>query len=105
MVPGPQGEQGPAGPTGPTGPQGPIRPAGPGGSGDVSALVEEVQKLREIVNALSPRVDKHDEMIHKLAQMKRWGTSSSPFKETENLVPFTNKNMYDAIDAAELNSL
>lgn len=107
-VPGPQGEQGPTGPggpAGPAGPQGPIGPAGPGGSGDVSALVEEVQKLREIVNALSPRVDKNDEMIHKLAQMKRWGTSSRPFKETKNLVPGWDNDMYGAIDAAELNSL
>ena len=71
----------------------------------MSALVEEVQKLREIVNALSPRVDKNDEMIHKLAQMKRWGTSSRPFKETKNLVPGWDNDMYGAIDAAELNSL
>lgn len=102
MVPGPQGEQGPAGPTGPTGPQGPIGPAGPGGSGDVSALVEEVQKLREIVNALSPRVDKNDEMIHKLAKLKRWGTEINEFHETDNLTHGHYGDMYGAINDTEL---
>ena len=71
----------------------------------MSALVKEVQKLREIINILSPKVDKNDEMIRKLAQLKRWGTSAAPFTETENLAPITEPNMYDAIDAAELKSL
>lgn len=105
MIPGPQGPQGDPGPVGPTGPQGPIGPAGPGSSGDVSSLVQEVQALRELVNALSPKVDKNDEMIRKLAQLTRWGTETVPFSEGQNLAFDYQQNMYGAIDAVELESL
>ena len=106
MIPGPEGAQGAPGPVGPTGPQGPIGPAGPGGNGDVSALVQEVQSLRELLNELTPKVETNLEMIRKLAQLMAWkgeSLGSGAPVETENLVDM--HSVYDALMNVDLNMI